>query len=163
MHETRSHGRAHRVHITFICTGNICRSPMAERIIGDILHREGLDNRVRVSSAGIGDWHVGNPADHRTVDVLRNHGYSADHVAAVVDETHLSADLIVALDSGHARELAMLGAESSRVRMLRSFDPDADSIDVADPYYGGISGFEEVRQQIEAAVPGILRWVRDQV
>ncbi|WP_074390753.1 low molecular weight protein-tyrosine-phosphatase [Hoyosella altamirensis] len=149
------------MHITFVCTGNICRSPMAERIVADVIEREGLADHVRVSSAGTGGWHVGDPADHRTVATLRRHGYSTTHRAEQVNGDHLSADLIVALDRGHAKELRKRGADPDRLRLLRSFEPDAEGEDVADPYYGDMSDFEEVRQQIEAALPGLVAWIRE--
>lgn len=151
------------LHVTFICTGNICRSPMAEKIFAAHLERAGLAERVRVSSAGTGSWHVGDDADYRTTAELRAHGYPIGHVAAVVGDHHLDADLVVALDTGHERALAHLGVPTERRRLLRSFDPNADGPDVPDPYYGDQSDFELVREQIEAAVPGLLDWVREQL
>ncbi|MEV6769783.1 low molecular weight protein-tyrosine-phosphatase [Nocardia sp. NPDC051030] len=151
------------LHVTFICTGNICRSPMAEKIFAAHLERAGLADRVRVSSAGTGSWHVGDGADRRTIAELRAHGYPVAHRAAVIDSDHMGADLLVALDTGHERELARIGVPSDRRRLLRSFDPDADGRDVPDPYYGDQSDFELVRVQIEAAVPGLLDWVREQL
>ncbi|GAA4818224.1 HAD hydrolase-like protein [Tomitella cavernea] len=148
------------VHVTFVCTGNICRSPMAEQIVREHLRRAGLADAVHVTSAGTGDWHVGDPADPRACDELRAHGYGVDHAAAQVGPEHLSADLIVALDSGHRRALLGAGADPSLVRMLRSFDHDATGTDVADPYYGADDGFVTVRRQLEAAAPGIVDWAR---
>jgi protein-tyrosine phosphatase len=149
------------LHITFVCTGNICRSPMAEKILLGRLREAGLDALVRVSSAGTGDWHVGHEADERTNEVLRGHGYPTGHRAAQVASDHLAADLVVALDTGHDRALAHLGVPTERRRLLRSFDPDADGDSVPDPYYGGSDEFELVREQIEAAIPGLLEWVRE--
>lgn len=151
------------LHVCFVCTGNICRSPIAALVFSARLEEEGLADRVRVTSAGTGPWHVGQGADRRAQRVLAAHGYPTSHVAAQVDEDHLSADLLVALDAGHAAELRELLAEDSRLRMLRSFDPDADDEDVADPYYGEYSGFEEVLGQVEAAMPGLVEWVRARV
>jgi protein-tyrosine phosphatase len=151
------------LHVCFVCTGNICRSPIAALVFSARLEEEGLADRVRVTSAGTGSWHVGEAADRRARRVLAAHGYSTSHVAAQVDEDHLSADLLVALDSGHAAELRELLAEDSRLRMLRSFDPDADDEDVADPYYGDYAGFEVVLEQVEAAMPGLVEWVRARV
>ncbi|WP_306359127.1 low molecular weight protein-tyrosine-phosphatase [Nocardia sp. CC227C] len=151
------------LHVTFICTGNICRSPMAEKIFAAHLRRAGLADRVRVSSAGTGGWHVGDDADPRTTDELRRHGYPVGHAAAVIGADHRAADLLVALDTSHERALARMGVPSAARRLLRSFDPAADGPDIADPYYGDQRDFELVRQQIEAAVPGLLDWVREQL
>ncbi|MFI1919463.1 low molecular weight protein-tyrosine-phosphatase [Nocardia sp. NPDC020380] len=151
------------LHVTFVCTGNICRSPMAEKIFAAHLERAGLADRVRVSSAGTGGWHVGDEADPRTTRELRTHGYPVGHRAAVVGDDHLDADLVVALDTGHERELAHLGVPRERLRLLRSFDPDADGRSVPDPYYGDQSDFALVREQTEAAMPGLLAWVREQL
>lgn len=136
---------------------------MAALVFAGHLEREGLADRVRTSSAGIGNWHVGQGADLRTVDVLRKHGYRSSHVAAQVGEDHLDADLVVALDVGHDRVLARYGVPAERRRLLRSFDPDADDPSVPDPYGGDADDFELVYQQIEAAMPNLLDWVRARV
>ena len=67
---------------------------------------------------------------------------------------------MVALDSGHARDLRRLVPPGDRVRLLRSFDPGADGTDVADPYDGDDAGFTTVVEQVRAAVPGLLAHVR---
>ena len=105
----------------------------------------------------------GRPADHRTVAALREAGYSTEHVAATVAAEHLAADLILALDEGHVRELRKRGADADRVRLLREFDPAATSWEVADPYWGSAREFEEVREQIEAAMPGLVTWIRERL
>ncbi|MGC0364575.1 protein-tyrosine phosphatase [Rhodococcus sp. 27YEA15] len=151
------------LHVTFVCTGNICRSPMAEKILLGHLERAGLADRVRVTSAGTEGYHTGDDADERTNIVLRARNYPTGHSAAQVNEDHTSADLVVALDTGHDRELAHLGVPTERRRLLRSFDPDADGDCVPDPYYGDQRDFELVGDQIEAAIPGILDWVREQL
>lgn len=147
-----------KLHVCFVCSGNICRSPMAESIFAAAVDEAGLSDRVRVTSAGTGGWHVGEPADNRARTELLAHGYSDRHIAAQLTPDHLSADLLVAADTGHVAELERkrLG---DRVRLLRSFDPDADGADLLDPFYGGQADFTLVRQQVEAAVPGLLAWV----
>lgn len=151
--------------MTFVCTGNICRSPVAAIVFREHVRRAGLD--VEVSSAGTGGWHVGDAADERAARSLVDAGYASEHVAAQVGEVHLGADLLVALDSGHARELRRLVGGSvggsERVRLLRSFDPEADGVDVPDPYYGDREGFDVVLAMTEAAVPGLLEWVRERM
>ncbi|HEY0225137.1 MAG TPA: low molecular weight protein-tyrosine-phosphatase [Mycobacterium sp.] len=153
------------LHVTFVCTGNICRSPMAEKMFADQLRERGLDHAVRVTSAGTGNWHVGSGADERAARVLRAHGYSTDHRAAQVDDDHLAADLVIALGRNHFRQLQQLGVDDDRIRMLRSFDPRsaAYALDVDDPYYGDHADFEEVFTVIEAALPGLHEWVDEQL
>ncbi|POX37337.1 protein tyrosine phosphatase [Streptomyces sp. Ru73] len=150
------------MHICFICSGNICRSPSAALVVAEHLRRAGLADAVRVSSAGIGPWHVGEPIDERAGEVLDRHGYPTRHVAAQVGAEHLDADLFLAMDRSHEKALRGLVADPSRVRLLRSFDPlAAAGAEVPDPYYGGPEGFDEVLAMIEAAVPGLLAWVRE--
>lgn len=149
------------LHVTFVCTGNICRSVMAEKMFADQLRRRGLGDAVRVTSAGTGDWHVGAGADDRAAGVLRAHGYSTEHRAAQVDDDHMAADLVVAMARNHLRMLRHLGVDEGRVRMLRSFDPRSGTHapDVEDPYYGDAGDFEKVFAVIEAALPGLHDWV----
>ena len=136
---------------------------MAEVIVRSKLEDAGLGDAVRVSSSGIGDWHVGHQADERARRELADHGYNGEaHRAQQFGYEQEQADLIVALDTNHVSELVVRGVPEEKVRLLRSFDPDApEGAGVADPYYGGPEGFTVVREQIEAAADGIIRWVRD--
>ncbi|WP_448497302.1 low molecular weight protein-tyrosine-phosphatase [Mycobacterium syngnathidarum] len=149
------------LHITFVCSGNICRSPMAEKMFAHQISERGLAGVVRVSSAGTGGWHAGDSADKRACLVLRERGYPSEHVAAQVCDDHLGADLVVALGRNHMRMLTDLGVTGDRLRMLRSFDPrsGAHALDVEDPYYGDRADFEDVFTVIEASLPGLHAWV----
>lgn len=153
------------LHVTFVCSGNICRSPMAEKMFAHQIHERGLAERVRVTSAGTGGWHAGGAADRRAAAVLRSHGYPFEHTAAQVDDDHLSADLVIALGRNHLRILRELGVHTDRVRMLRSFDPRSSTHtpDVEDPYYGGHDDFEDVFSVIGAALPGLHAWVDERL
>ncbi|MFV9635973.1 low molecular weight protein-tyrosine-phosphatase [Mycobacterium neumannii] len=153
------------LHVTFICSGNICRSPMAEKMFAHQIDERGLGEAVRVTSAGTGGWHAGEPADRRASHVLREHGYPTAHRAAQVNEDHMTADLVIALGRNHVRMLKDLGVPAERIRMLRSFDPrsGAHALDVEDPYYGDHSDFEDVYTVIEASLPGLHDWVDEQL
>ena len=137
---------------------------MAEIVFADALRQEGLAHRVRVSSAGTGSWHVGNPADPRAAEALRRAGFACEHIAAQVGTQHLSADLLVALDRSHLAALRGMIRDPDRVVLLRSFDRAAGrELDVPDPYYGGEYGFDEVLSMVRAAMPGLLAWVRERL
>lgn len=154
--------------VSFVCTGNICRSPMAESVFRARVEEAGLDGLVEVDSAGTDGWHEGDGADPRTVAVLEEHGYGTDHVARRFQASWFSRlDLVIALDSGHRkalRRLAPTEEDARKVHLLRSYDPEAgDDLDVPDPYYGGLDGFEECLEMVEAASTGLLAAVREEV
>ncbi|MEU1478708.1 low molecular weight protein-tyrosine-phosphatase [Streptomyces sp. NPDC005760] len=152
--------------VCFVCTGNICRSPMAESVFRARLAEAGLDGLVEVDSAGTGGWHEGDAADPRTVSVLEEHGYDGTHTARQFQPSWFARlDLVIALDAGHLkalRRLAPTPEDAAKVRLLRSYDPAAgDDLDVPDPYYGGPDGFEECLEMVEAASEGLLAEVRE--
>jgi protein-tyrosine phosphatase len=138
---------------------------MADKMFAHQISERGLAGRVRVTSAGTGDWHAGEGADNRARRVLADHGYPTTHRARRIDQDHLSADLVVALGRNHERILRDMGVPPTRLRMLRSFDPrsGAHVLDVEDPYYGTHEDFEDVFTVIEAALPGLHEWVDEQL
>lgn len=153
--------------VCFVCTGNICRSPTAEVVLRAQLARAGLADLVRVDSAGLGDWHVGEGADRRSAAALRARGYDAGaHRARQFAAADFAErDLVVALDSGHLADLLALAptaADRAKVRLLRSYEPAADEadLDVPDPYYGGGEGFERVLDLVESACAALLAEIR---
>src|SRR5690242_820161 len=154
--------------VCFVCTGNICRSPMAESVFRARVAEAGLEDLVEVDSAGTGGWHEGDGADPRTVSVLDDHGYDSDHTARQFQASWFARlDLVIALDTGHLkalRRLAPTEEDARKVRLLRSYDPTAgDDLDVPDPYYGHRDGFEECLEMVEAASIGLLAAVREQL
>jgi protein-tyrosine phosphatase len=150
-------------HVVFVCTGNICRSPMAEIVFQWFADSVGLGDHVVATSAGTGDWHVGERADERTLAALAAQGYDGSrHRARQFEQAHFAEnDLIVALDRSHERvlrEWARTEADADKVVLLRSFDPEAgDELDVPDPYYAGTQMFDEVLAMIENASRALFR------
>ena len=65
------------IKVLFICLGNICRSPMAEALFQKHLQEAGVENKISVDSAGLGDWHAGSSPHEGTIGVLEQHGVSA--------------------------------------------------------------------------------------
>ena len=155
--------------ICFVCTGNICRSPIAEQVMRERIAGAGLEELVAVDSAGTGSWHEGDPADERAVRVLRKAGYGSEHVARQFHpDWFRGLDLVIALDQGHERVLRRLARtpeEAAKIRLLRSYDAACapGELDVPDPYYGDESGFDEVLRLCEAGCDGLLAEVWSRV
>ena len=148
--------------VCFVCTGNICRSPMAEIVFRELATRRGFGGLVTVTSRGTGDWHVGEPADPRTVAALDAAGFDGrEHRAAQFQRADFAAnDLIVALDQGHLRSLRSLAVEQSErdtVEMLLGFLPGSGAdLDVPDPYYGEPSDFARVLDTVTRGCTALL-------
>jgi protein-tyrosine phosphatase len=150
-----------RLHVSVVCTGNICRSPIGEQMLRVAITQAGLEHAVRVSSAGTGNWHVGHPADRQAQAALARAGFATDHRAHQITAGELATvDLALAADRGHQRILRTMTDAPSKVRLLRSFDPTADDDDVPDPYQGTDAEFDDVVAMTGAAIPGVLAEIR---
>ena len=147
--------------ILFVCLGNICRSPTAEAVFRQLLARSPAGLRVEVDSAGIGDWHIGEPPDERAQAAARRRGLDMSTLRArqIVHEDFALFDLILAMDRQNLTELRRRAPVQyrDRVRLFLEFAPELEAHDVPDPYYGGEAGFEEVLDLAEQAARGLLR------
>ncbi len=143
----------------FVCTGNICRSPLAEALFAHYVRADGLESRFEWDSAGLDSWHVGEPADRRTCSVAARHGVEVPSVARRFETRDFERfDLILAMDRGHLRDLrARAGAHRDKLRLMRDYDsPEHHGEDVPDPYYGGQDGFENVYAMLARACRNLL-------
>jgi len=150
--------------ICVVCLGNICRSPMAEVILRDELAAAGLAGKVEVDSAGTGDWHLGEAMDPGARAELSRRGYDgSEHEARQIQQSWLADyDLLLAMDRSNLASLRRMAAGNSelagRIRLMRSFDPDAAAqAEVPDPYNGGPEEYAQVFDMVEPAARGLAR------
>jgi protein-tyrosine phosphatase len=160
-----SHAPERRVRLLFVCLGNICRSPTAEGVMRALVAEAGLQESIEIDSAGTGSWHVGSAPDGRATDAARARGLVLEGAARQVGPADLEHfHLLLAMDSENARELRALAQDDeqrAKVRLLREFDPQSGAeLDVPDPYYGGVGGFDEVLDLVQAACAGLLEEIR---
>lgn len=136
--------------ICFVCLGNICRSPTAEGIFQHLVREEGLESHFLIDSSGTSGWHKGEPANQKSQQIANNHGVKLLSRSRPFDARDLEEfDLILAMDTENHRDIlahANGTDQSSRVRLMREFDPEQDDPSVPDPYSGGMDGFEHVYQ-----------------
>ena len=146
--------------VLFVCLGNICRSPTAEAVFRQLLAQSSVRLDIEVASAGIGDWHIGEPPDQRAQAAARRRGLDMSGIRArqIVHEDFALFDLILAMDRQNFAELRRRAPVQyrERVKLFLEFAPEVGAHDVPDPYYGGEAGFEEVLDLAEQAARGLL-------
>ncbi len=124
----------------------------------------GLAEHIAIDSAGTGDWHVGEPPDTRAQAAARIRGYdlSALRARQVSAADFERFDLLLAMDEANLAELRRRcpPEHCDKVRLLMEFAAGAAETEVADPYFGGAQGFEQVLDQVERACAGLLDTLR---
>jgi protein-tyrosine phosphatase len=119
--------------ILMVCLGNICRSPLAEGIVRNLAEEAQLD--WEIGSAGTGNWHIGQPADKRSIAVASNYGYDiskqkARHFNAQMFEYY---DHILVMDKNNLRDVLKLAVNDQQRIKVRLFL--TDELEVTDPYF----------------------------
>jgi len=160
----RAQDEAARFRVCFVCTGNICRSPMAEVTFRDLIAKAGLAQLLTVSSAGTGDWHVGERADDRTIAALATRGLDATQQRARQFDAAWfdTLDLVVVFDRGQERILKSWAHDDdsrAKVQLLLSFDHEQTAIDVPDPYYSDAAMFDTVLTMITRATLALFNQI----
>ncbi len=143
--------------LLFVCTGNICRSPLGEAIFRQRAAEAGLAERFEIDSAGTHGWHEGEGADPRARRVGQERGVPVTSIArAVVAADFERFDLILAMDRGHLRELQKRCPTPlrDRIRLMREWD--GSEHDVPDPYYDGEEAFERVFEMLDVCCRTLL-------
>ena len=121
------------IKVLFVCHGNICRSPMAEFVMKDMVRKRGLEQRFHIASAAVSREEIGNPVYPPARREMQKHGVFCDgHAAHQITRQELeSYDKIYYMDGSNARYLQRLfGADAAKCEKLLSRD-------VADPWYTG--------------------------
>jgi protein-tyrosine phosphatase len=151
--------------ISFVCLGNICRSPLAQGVFQDLVNREKLDQKIFISSAGTGNWHIGNLPDERMRQTAQSKGIKLESRAQQFQSKDFNRfNLILAMDYSNLIRLSEIAPSSlppDKLMLFRSFDPESnDDQDVPDPYYGGAKGFEEVYSMVKRTCPPLLDYIK---
>ncbi|MCW2962010.1 MAG: protein tyrosine phosphatase [Thermoleophilia bacterium] len=156
------------VSVLFLCMGNICRSPMAEAVFRALVVAEGLDDRIRIDSAGTHSYHLGHAPHPETQAELGRRGVAVgEQVSRLITPADLDEyDFIVAMDRANVAELGELlhaagGAQAVRAEISLLLDhaegEDHDG-QVPDPYYAG--GYDHVYELVDDGCRGLLETVR---
>lgn len=153
------------VNVLFVCLGNICRSPLAEGVLLQMIREKGLENQIRVDSAGTSNYHIGDSPDPRTMKNARDNNIILTSKARQFSaEDFSSFDYILAMDHSNYHNILRLDPRQrhmNKVMLLRQFDPQDKGADVPDPYFGGEDGFEQVFEIVHRSVDHFLSHLTD--
>jgi|APCry1669188910_1035180.scaffolds.fasta_scaffold00033_11 protein-tyrosine phosphatase len=145
--------------ILFVCTGNICRSPMAEAILRNKLNDAGLSDET--DSCGFESFHVGDHPDKRAQTVCRKYGLDiSSHVARLFRKSDFDRfDRIYVMDSSHYYNVSRTSGSADDMKkvdyMLNLLYPGQD-LPVDDPWYHDIEAFEHTYRQLDSACDKLL-------
>lgn len=151
--------------ILFVCLGNICRSPLAEAIMNEYLQREEMSNEISCDSAGILNYHQGEPADKRMRLHAQRRGYTITSISRPVNppSDFDRFDMIIGMDPQNIRDLKSLARtkkDQEKIYLMTDFLQDSKFDSVPDPYFGGEEGFELVVDILEDACKALLDHLR---
>ncbi|MGO5060196.1 low molecular weight protein-tyrosine-phosphatase [Lawsonibacter sp. LCP25S3_F5] len=144
--------------ILFVCHGNICRSPMAEFVMKDLVEKAGLGERLHIESAATSREEIGNPVYPPARRKLAEHGIGCEGHAArqITARDYQDFDLLIAMDSANLRNMRRFygGDPAGKIHMLLDY-AGRPGEEVADPWYTG--DFQATWQDVSTGCAGLLK------
>jgi protein-tyrosine phosphatase len=149
------------IKVLFVCWGNICRSPMAEYIMKDLVKKEGLSDIIYVESAATSTEELGNPVYPPARDELKAHGISCKGHSArqVVRADYDRFDYIIAMEDIHYRIMRdrFFGGRADKITLCMDYS-SRPGAQIADPWYTG--DFVTAYNQILEGCSGLLETIK---
>ena len=144
------------IKILFVCHGNICRSPMAEFVLKDMVKKRGLENEFYIASAATSTEEIGNPVHHGTRSRLAKEGISVAGKTAVqmTKSDYDKYDYIIGMDTWNMRNINRIIKSDPDGKVFKLLTFAGRSDDVADPWYTG--DFEVTYRDVVEGCEGLL-------
>lgn len=155
------------IRVVFVCLGNICRSPMADAVMQQLVNDAGLADKIRVDSAGTGSWHVGQSAHQDTRKILKKHHIPYEGRARQFKRDDAKQfDYVLAMDKSNLRDIhGIIGTTTDHDTVVALFLHYANVIgatdveEVPDPYYTG--DFDSVYKLVETGCHALLDHIQE--
>lgn len=147
------------IKILFVCHGNICRSPMAEFVLKDMIQKRGIADQFYIASAATSMEEIGNPVHHGTRNKLAQYGISTagKHAIQMERSDYQKYDYIVGMDCMNYKNMLRIVGKDPQEKIHLLLDYTEHSGDVADPWYTG--DFDKTYEDVEAGCTGLLEYI----
>ena len=148
------------IKILFICHGNICRSPMAEFVMKDLVKKSGLEKEFFIASAATSTEEIGNPVYPPARRRLAQAGISCDgkHAVQLTKKDYEKYDYIIGMEQVNIRNIMRIVGDDPQKKVYRLLDFTGQPGDIADPWYSG--DFDTTYEQVLAGCEGLLKELR---
>ena len=149
------------VKILFICHGNICRSPMAEFILKDMVQKRGIADRFLIASAATSTEEIGNPVHHGTRNKLAKYGISTagKYAVQMTKRDYDKYDYLIGMDQWNLRNMKRILGRDPQRKLYLLLDFSQQPRDIADPWYTG--NFDRTYEDIVEGCEAFLTYLRD--
>lgn len=152
------------IKIMFVCHGNICRSPMAEFVLKDIVKKQGIADRFLIASSATSTEEIGNPVHRGTKKKLAEHGISVDGKYAIQlrKSDYDKYDFIIAMDSFNIKNIMRIIGQDTDKKVSRLLDFSENPRDISDPWYTGNfdDTYNDVKEGCEALLGHIAKEIK---
>lgn len=149
------------IKILFICHGNICRSPMAEFFMKDLVAKKGLKDNFFIASSATSSEEIGNPIYPPVRHILDKRGinYSGKKATRVRADDYKNYDFLICMDTNNIRNLSRIIGSDPDKKVFKLLDFTSFGGDVADPWYTG--DFATTESDVEAGCEGLLEYIKE--
>ncbi len=149
------------IKVMFVCLGNICRSPMAEFVLKDLVRKKGLENEFYIESSATSYEEVGNDVHYGTVKKLNLLGIPVEHRSArrITKEDYLKFDYIIGMEDRNIQNIIRIVGEDKDGKINKLLDFSKNPRDISDPYYTGNfdKTYEDILEGCKAFLEKILK------
>lgn len=145
------------IRVLFVCLGNICRSPMAEAVMRDLVEKQGLSANVKVDSAATSSWHIDEPPHRGTVAKLKEYNIStAGMKGRQLSKGDFEAfDYIIGMDASNVQNIREMLGQPNHPKIFRFLDLTPHQKDVPDPWY--TNDFQETYDLVIEGCEALLK------
>lgn len=149
------------INVMFVCHGNICRSPMAEFVLKDMVEEIGLKRKFNIQSTATSTEEIGSPVHSGTKKILSRYGISCEGKRAVqfTKDDYESNDYVIAMDDENVSNLKSMIQDADDFKICKLLDFAGESRDISDPWYTG--DFEKTYEDIKKGCEGFLEEIQE--